>query len=173
LNLARGLLQHAWEVSLALEEDLGPANIRLRRAISAAYYAIFHQINQDAVALIAPNVSAKNSHRIQRWFDHVMMKQICNRFRAPTLDQPLRDLIGDVASADMRVVARSFVELQEARHAADYDLGYAVSFDTTIHLLGLADNAMNAWARIKDSEEANVFILSLLLWKNWEEKERR
>jgi hypothetical protein len=32
---------------------------------------------------------------------------------------------------------------------------------------------MASWDEIANSAEANIFILSLLMWKNWEEKERR
>ena len=33
--------------------------------------------------------------------------------------------------------------------------------------------AIGTWRDINDSAEANIFILSLLMWKNWEDKERR
>jgi hypothetical protein len=136
--------------------------------MSASYYALFHKINEDAVELIAPNVSQSIKHRIQRWFEHAEMKKICGRFTKAQLDQPLQGLIGSTASADLQTVAHSFVQLQDARHSADYDLSYQVSADEAYQKLALAATAINAWVQLKNSAEANIFILSLLLWKNWD-----
>ena len=118
--------------------------------------------------MIAPNVQTSTNYRIQRWFDHAEMKRICGRFLPATLEQPLRGLIGPSASPDLQTVARNFVQLQEARHNADYDLGYILDQTETRRFIELAIEALRAWERIRDSAEANIFILSLLLWKNWE-----
>jgi uncharacterized protein (UPF0332 family) len=146
-------------------------DLRLRRAVSAAYYAVFHKITGDAAALIAPNVSLDIKHRIQRWFDHGEMKKICGRFTKTSLDQPLLDLVGQTASDDLQLVASAFNSLQEQRHSADYDLAYQFRWREARLTVELSVRAMGAWERIKDSAEANIFILSLLMWKNWE-KER-
>jgi uncharacterized protein (UPF0332 family) len=140
----------------------------LRRATSAAYYALFHQINEGAVALLAPHVSPATNHRIQRWFDHAEMKKICGRFTASPLSQPLLDLIGPTASADCQTVARSFVALQEARHKCDYDLSFQPKQREAARHTKMALEAVEAWDRIQGSAEANIFILSLLMFKNWD-----
>lgn len=144
-------------------------DVILRRAISSLYYGLFHRINEDAASLIAPNVSTATNHRIQRWFDHTMMKkQICGRFLKEQLDQPLSGLVGTTASEDLQTVRRAFIELQEARHAADYDPGFIVDQPRARQYASSAVKAIGAWSRINETAEANVFILSLLLWKNWE-----
>jgi hypothetical protein len=96
------------------------------------------------------------------------MKKVCNRFLPAKLDQPLLDLIGDTASPDLRNVVRSFIELQQARHSADYDLSSNFTWIEARQFILLATGAMESWDRISNSAEANIFILSLLLWKNWE-----
>jgi hypothetical protein len=96
------------------------------------------------------------------------MKKICGRFMASKFDQPLLDLVGPSASSDLQTVARNFVLLQEARHDADYDLSYPVTRPEATKYLRLALEAIEAWDRIRGSAEANIFILSLLMWKNWE-----
>jgi len=96
------------------------------------------------------------------------MKKVCGRFLSAKLDKPLLDLIGDTASSDLRNVAQSFITLQEARHSADYDLGYNLTSAEARQLVLLAVGAMASWDHIRNSAEANIFILSLLLWKNWE-----
>lgn len=136
--------------------------------MSAAYYALFHKIIGDAVALIAPNVPAETNHRIQRWFDHGEMKRICGRFMSTKLDQPLLGLMGAVPPSDLQTVASIFIQLQDARHSADYDLGFQLSHRDAMIYVIRCTQAIEAWDRIKQSAEANIFILSLLMWKNWD-----
>lgn len=168
MSLSIDLLTHADRL-LGNDEEVNDVN--LRRAVSASYYAIFHQVNGDAVSLIAPNVPTETNHRIQRWFEHAEMKKVCGRFLPAKLIQPLRDLIGESASADLQNVSRSFIQLQDARHSADYDLSYNLTLKQSRQYVELAVSALQAWKRLAGSAEANIFILSLLLWKNWD-KER-
>jgi len=169
LTFAEEMLKHA--VELLYDPAKQPGDIQLRRAVSALYYALFHDINASAARLVAPNVSLQTNHRIQRWFEHAEMKKVCWRFVPPKLDQPLLSLIGETASPDLRNVARTFIKLQDARHSADYDLGYNLTFEDAGQLLAETAIAMGAWNSIQNSAEANIFILSLLMWKNWD-KER-
>ena len=171
MSLSDDLLAHAWELAVSALDEAVMHEVLRRRAVSDNYYALFHRINQDAVALLAPNVPQQTNYRIQRWLDHAELKRVCGRFLPTKLDQPLLGLIGDSAPPDLQFVARSVVVLQEARHNADYDLGYTLSFDDTLNLLDSATTAIAAWGRVLISAEANIFILSLLMWKNWE-KER-
>jgi uncharacterized protein (UPF0332 family) len=165
------MFQHAIELIVVVDPTKQPSEIRLRRAVSALYYALFHHINAAAAKLIAPNVPSETNYRIQRWFDHAEMKKVCGRFLPVKLDQPLLDLIGSSASPALQDVARTFIRLQEARHSADYDLGYNLTFEDATQFVTQAAGAMDSWNRIANSAEANIFILSLLMWKNWE-KER-
>jgi uncharacterized protein (UPF0332 family) len=158
---------------LVLAEHSGPKqgemqSVSYARAVSAAYYALFHHINSAAAGLIAPNVPSDTNQRVQRWFEHAEMKKVCGRFLQATLDQPLRNLVGETASPEMQNVASSFIKLQEARHRADYDLSYSLSSEEAQELIVAAIGAMASWDNIAASAEANIFILSLLLWKNWE-----
>ncbi|MES2392184.1 MAG: hypothetical protein V4555_11125 [Acidobacteriota bacterium] len=174
MSLSKALIVHASQ--LLVQEHAGPRrdemrNVCERRAISAAYYALFHHINASAVSQIAPQVSDQTNHRIQRWFEHAEMKRVCGRFLATRLEKPLLDLLGPAASPELRNVAQSFIQLQEARHSADYDLSYNFNPTDPLQLVQLALGAMASWDQIEKSAEANIFILSLLMWKNWE-KER-
>lgn len=143
----------------------------MRRAISAAYYALFHHLSEAAVEQIAPHASPKAANRIYRWLNHGEMKRICREFASPRLNPPLRDLLDGDVSEDMQRLTTSFINLQEARHNADYNPGYLVTWEQTRDLLELAVRAISAWEKIARTAEGNIFILSLLLWRNWE-KER-
>lgn len=165
MSLAAEFLSHAADL-VAPTAPLDP--ISLRRVVSASYYALFHQIIEDAAEVIGPNVSLEINHRIQRWFEHGTMKQICGRFLKTRLEQPLKDLIGDSASPDLQTVCSTFISSQEARHEADYNPGYAIDLKEALQQIQYAVTAIDAWKRIRASSEANVFILSLLLFKNWD-----
>jgi hypothetical protein len=167
VDLSKELLEHSIRLLRGYKTNRTP-EADLRRAVSSAYYALFHQINGDAATLLAPHVSLETNHRIQRWFDHLEMKKICGRFTASELSQPLLGLIGPSASPDLQKVARAFVVLQEARHGADYDLSYRLSYSDAAGHIRFASEGALAWERLQGSAEANIFILSLLMWKNWE-----
>jgi uncharacterized protein (UPF0332 family) len=143
-------------------------DVSRRGAVSAAYYALFHHINGKAVDLIAPNVQSETNHRIQRWFEHAEMKKVCGRFLQTKLDQPLLGLIGPTASSELQDVASSFIKLQDERHSADYDLSYSLSSEEAHRLIRRAVTAVASWDVVANSAEANIFILSLLMRKNWE-----
>jgi hypothetical protein len=71
----------------------------------------------------------------------------------------------------MQRVALNFVLLQEARHEADYDTSKTLTRTQAQAAVQQAQDAFASWEKIRKSAEANIFILSLLMWKNWE-KER-
>jgi hypothetical protein len=167
MSYSEELLEHAQSL-LQVSNGKDPSQVHLRRAISAAYYSLFHRISEDAVFLIAPNVAPSVQHRIQRWFDHGEMKKVCGRFASAKLDQPLLGLIGLNAPPDLQFLAKSFINLQEERHGADYDLSYELTWRESRVVIELAIRATAAWTRVSGSAEANIFILSLLLWKNWD-----
>ncbi len=99
------------------------------------------------------------------------MKHVCGRFAAAKLTQPLLGLVGPEPSLALQTVASSFIQLQEARHSADYDLAYRLTERQANQYLEMAKIAIIGWRSIAGSAEANIFILSLLMWRNWE-KER-
>ena len=139
MTLPEALLLHAWELLEPNSDDNILFEVKLRRAVSGAYYAVFHLIISDAVQQLAPNVPTPINHRIRRWFNHAEMKAICQRFLPVRLRSPLSDLVGESASADMQVAAKNFIELQEARHKADYDLSDHLSLGKSYSLLTLAE----------------------------------
>jgi hypothetical protein len=61
---------------------------------------------------------------IARGFDHRTMKEACRRFAGGNVSHAMRRRLPTafVVPMALRNVARAFVELQEQRHSADYDL---------------------------------------------------
>jgi hypothetical protein len=92
-----------------------PKQVDLRRAVSAAYYALFHLLTTEA----AQNWKhERQGNRFARMFDHGRMKTCSSKVSS----QPLpADPAGISIAKDLKLVADSFVTLQQARHTADYD----------------------------------------------------
>ncbi len=167
LKYSEDLIRHAIRLlGNTAKSESGTAD--LRRAVSAAYYGLFHHLSEAAVQQIAPQVSLETANRIHRWLDHQEIKRICIEFAKIHLNHPLRDLLGDSSSVAMQTVAVAFIQLQEARHSADYDMGYQLNWEDARQLIAVAAKAITAWDRLAPSAESNIFVLSLFLWKKWD-----
>jgi uncharacterized protein (UPF0332 family) len=90
-----------------------PLQVDVRRAISAAYYALFHHV----VAAAADYLIGKTKHRDPRYsiayrsVDHATLRSAC--INARTAKTALTE--------ELKEFADSFVVLQAQRHSADYD----------------------------------------------------
>jgi hypothetical protein len=166
LNLAIDLLEQSNH--LFRRESKKPRQASLRRSTSTAYYALFHLLCADAVALLAPNVNESARAVIQRAINHDALKQSCGRFLQTPLSAPLAALVGSPISDDLRFVALAFMQLQEARHSADYDLNSNWNRAKASQYVQIAKDAFAAWGGVRRTSEANVFLLSILLMKTLE-----
>jgi hypothetical protein len=104
----------------------------MRRAISTAYYALFHFLIEDACAnWTRPEQRA----RLARMFEHRRMAE-ASRSR-------VKDYKNAVGSAEFLLfsVASAFSQLQELRHYADYDLSYTLATSDVENAIGLAGDA--------------------------------
>lgn len=105
---------------LARAPDRGaPRQAKLRRAVSTAYYALFHCMAGAATDLFAgANVrGTKRYLSIYRSFEHRRMADICRQI----FKGDLRNENGAPFHPGIQACAAAFVELQEARYGADYD----------------------------------------------------
>jgi hypothetical protein len=95
------------------------------------------------------------------------MRQVCERVIKRPLPTPLDALFVSSLEPELIAVARAFVALQEARHAADYDL--TRSFDRTYALLmvQVARSAFANWQAVRSGLNATVFLAALLLSRHW------
>jgi len=166
MKLARDLLEQADR--LARLEVKRPKQASLRRSTSTAYYALFHLLCQDAALIFAPNLPEAARAQLQRCFDHSAIKVVCARFLQPSLPRPLASLVGAPVSSSLRTVALSFVQLQEARHSADYDLNSTWDRAKAAAYVQKSRDAFAAWASMRRQREANVFLLCFLLLRQFE-----
>jgi hypothetical protein len=132
-----------------------PKQADLRRAVSAAYYALFHLLTTEA----AENWRHEHQrHRFARLFNHGRIKQAASNLSLPKTQDAIRAYIG----VHLKTVAESFVMLQQQRHTADYDNGRAWSRTQAHDAILLAQDSITSWMIIRDEDVAQEFLLDLM-----------
>lgn len=134
----------------------------LRRAVSTAYYAMFHRVLRAAAdRFIGSDQQESAAYAIlYRNFDHGPMRSICRDLDTATLNERLRRLLRrDRVSAELRSFASAFVALQDARHSADYDpSAWFEPSDAELLVVG-ARAALAAFDRIAPDELTDFLAL--------------
>ena len=155
LNVAyhEDLLQQA--LQLIHNEPRKPKQASLRRAVSTAYYALFHMLISESVA----NWRITNLRsELARAFDHGTMKAASDRLLQ-------LHFVGErppVVSA-LKFVAKTFGELQQNRHKADYDNAKFWMKTEALELVRSAERAFGEWRSIRDEQIAQHYLISLLV----------
>ena len=151
---------------LAEWDSRRPRQANLRRSISTAYYAMFHLVTSGCVQGFAPPVPNTLGMRMARAVAHSEVKDVCAMIWKGQLSYAMQELLPTGASASLQGFSESFVELQEARHRADYDLSATYSRAEVLQLLNQVDQAFIEWELIQP-DELNVFLSAVLFAKRW------
>ena len=67
--------------------------------------------------------------------------------------------------AALKTVAKTFVQLQEQRHTADYDNTRAWSRTEALAQVKSAEQAFSTWKPIRDEQIAQAYLVSLVVKK--------
>jgi uncharacterized protein (UPF0332 family) len=161
LSLHHDLIEQAFH--LAVREPKKPRQASLRRAISTAYYSLFHLLREDATKKFFPNAPANLRAKAGRAISHGEAKSVCEIFAK----SGIKDLTTSPIETDLADVASKFNELQEARHKADYDLTETFDRVQALGHIQRAKDAIAAWARVRHFPNANVFLAALFLHSKW------
>ena len=149
---------------LAGKESRRPKQASLRRAVSAAYYSLFHLLVADAASSMLKGKAVSIRPVFQRAFAHAHMKRVAQSFAGGTVSDAWKGPMGGASvSEDLRQVASAFVSLQEARHKADYDLSHRFSRGTARVLIDIAEAAAGSWRNVRNDLEGQVFLTALLV----------
>jgi hypothetical protein len=101
-----------------------PRQADLRRAISTAYYGIFHAIATEAADQFVGRTQ-RDTPRYQlvyRSVEHGRLRGTCDDIAKPTPPAKYTKYLPQAGlGADLIAVAAAISELQERRHSADYD----------------------------------------------------
>jgi hypothetical protein len=172
LALHQDLLEQA--IHLARREPKKPKQASLRRAVSAAYYALFHLLISSGARHLAPAKPAGLKLVIQRAFNHGQMRDVCAAFvegnarpagnRIPPATKAL--LSFPLAPALVQVL-QAFVDLQEARHDADYNPSKIWNRLDVLNYVYIVQQAFADWKTIEKTPNASTFMAALLLQKHW------
>jgi len=165
MALANDLLHQAHH--LAVWDRAKPRQASLRRSISAAYYALFHLLSASSVRLTIPSALPGLQPRVARAISHTEIGEACRAVLRPNPGSILLQLSPHGFPAEIKTVARAFVDLQELRHLADYDTDTIFNRPDTLLLVQQTEEAFAAWNRVTRFPEAQIFLCAILFAKRW------
>lgn len=126
----------------------------LRRAVSTSYYALFHFLIDEACRNW---VRTEQRGRLARTFEHKQMSNASNRCAAKYTSSSAGS-----PEWHLNFVASPFHQLQEKRHAADYDRSGALTSADVVLLTQLVEDAFASWRIIQHEQIAHDYLFSLL-----------
>jgi hypothetical protein len=160
------LPRHLLEQARHLATRPGPARqADLRRALSAAYYALFHMLVRDGAASFVSGEGLR--HLVGRAFTHLGMRTASRQFAAAGLPPDLVALAPGGVPADLRDVASAFADLQGLRHEADYNTAARFTRAQTLNHVVRAERAFQQWRAVRTQPVARLYLCALLLAESW------
>lgn len=153
MSLAEELL--ALAIELAAPQDRAPTQASLRRAVSTAYYALFHLLISELTINYA---RAELRPELGRVFSHGKMKDASVETRKVV--QPRRET--NPLARHLYLVTDAFIGLQDKRIHADYDTGRDWDQTDVMKLVADAGAGFEAWREIRDEAAAQVYLVALL-----------
>jgi hypothetical protein len=144
----------------------------LRRAVSAAYYALFHFLVEQACREFVGAAGERRSlrHVMSCAFQHSAMKDAAQRFKSGQLSDTWQVAFPGPIPPALRTIAGAFVAAQEDRHEADYDLTAEFIRTDAVAAADRADQAMRLWVTVSATQHARLFLISLLAWRQLQGK---
>ena len=150
------LLAHA----LSLVHVQPQSELTLRRAVSAAYYSVFHLLIAEATAHW-DNPALRTT--LGRAYDHGLMKTSSNRIM-DIREFPYANETPSVVS-DLRYIAQNFSQLQEDRHFADYNLTKPLDPSDALRQVKVAEKIFETWPIVHTEQIAQEYLTLLLVKK--------
>ena len=137
----------------------------LRRAISTAYYAVFHTVLTafaDRIAGRAKRTTPQYVH-VYRGLDHRTLGGLCAVATRPSVPPKYSGLLPpDGFGPAVRVFSLAVLDLQRERHLADFDPGWSIRPSDANALVRSARDAIAQWVGTP-AEQREAFLLLLLL----------
>ncbi len=144
-----------------------PRQVDIRRATSAAYYGLFHAI---ITAAADQYVGVTNRHTsryglVYRSVGHDWLRDLCKEVQKPTMSDKFKPHVPKNGfGPDIVAFATAVIrELQQKRHAADYDVMISMNRSDASVAIGTARAALRRFNNA--SRSRRVAFLSLLLFQ--------
>ena len=132
-----------------------PPEANLRRAISTAYYALFHCLAENCAEMMVGGSGARRSReawrQVYRTLEHRVARRRCGD------KSSIQNFAPEIIN-----IATDFVEMQDLRHIADYDpIASIPTRDEVIQHITDAENAIRQFpnAPIVDRRSFAVHVL--------------
>ena len=158
-----GFFNHALNLA-ASSKGSGCEQVDLRRAVSAAYYAVFHLLSMTAAECWG--VPADRA-RFARLFDHGKMKNVSTglpgkiKVRLGVAPSPQDVAVGDA----LKIISEELVTLQTGRHVADYDNSKVWSYTEVESVILRAIDVYTQWESLAKHPLATAYLLDMLSGK--------
>ncbi len=177
MTLATDLLDHA-DTLLTLDPRR-PRQVHLRRATSAAYYGLFHDLLAGATRQGVPHDAAAELKEVfGRTYGHALMKEGAKLLIRTLVDQSAREpgakqegqpmpkasrsaqrICGGRLHADLAAIGLAFTQLQEQRHRADYSTGATFTKQAVSRNIDAARVAVEGHRKLAPSNAAALYLL--------------
>ena len=147
---------------LASLEPANPRQAYLRRAVSTAYYALFHLLISEATLNWGrPELRSE----LGRVFGHGKMRsasvekrsELNAHFKKNSL--PSQEL---AVCKHLHTAAHTFIEVQQRREEADYDTGKEWTQTDVVTQIDAVAAAFESWKTIREAPVAQAYLVSLL-----------
>ena len=149
----RNLIQAGRDLINPQQPGSSATDEHVRRAVSNAYYAMFHALAEsNASALIgAPSDrwTASAWSRVYRGLDHATARRELQRHRQE-FSAPAQDF------------ADQFADMQKLRHSADYDHRASITVDQARNWLDRTESAILNFLQVPVNERALIAALTLI-----------
>ena len=127
-----------------------PKQANLRRAVSTAYYAVFHSLAQTAADMLIGRKHPSAWHQVYRALEHGNAKNAClNKQAMQGFPREIQEF------------AKKFVALQNARHQADYSREASYDRQDTLAAIDRAAGAISQLEGASNHDRCG-FVVHLL-----------
>lgn len=131
-----------------------PRQVDVRRAISAAYYAVFHAV-VTALADELVGVTRRTDAEyglVYRSVDHRWLRELCDELKKATPKKKIAEYVPPGGfDSKLKAFATALIDLQEKRHSADYNpMARVRTADATLTV----STARSAIRRLKETRAA-------------------
>ena len=164
------LLEQASE--LARLDPGRPRGVNLRRAVSAAYYAVFHHRVQSATERALTKSGEARGVRVvlARGYSHEAFRGISQNFGGgvgcwPPWMREAVDRTGFAVSPGLRESCRLFVTLQDRRHSADYDPSWETDRTRALATVAEARRCIEQFDAARGTAARRFYLAAAPLWE--------
>jgi hypothetical protein len=161
--LVKGWIPAAQTIVAAATENPGCARALRCKAVSAAYYALFHAVCEEYAAVVVPRSMRDNPQwkalvvRAYRTLDHSKLEAACS-----ALTKKSKGNFITAASDALRLFCSTFLKMKNERQKADYDPLYSYTQDEAEALIDEADAALGLLLMSDPDNDLPFLIASIM-----------